>query len=144
MKVAGIHNPFVKKEPPKQKTNISDDFLYSELKNQEPQAVTLDGDSYQLHFSGATLNDIKDRLYALLYDVKHKHASSLKDHGIQIGEQLTPHADSLTLKTKTGDISVYSRERDEASVFRRIGYVLSLLPIQDILKKHNVKITERS
>jgi hypothetical protein len=144
MKVPGIHNPFAKPELPKQQTSIGDDFLYSELRGQGPQAITLDGDSCLLRFNGATLDDIKDRLFALLYDVKNKYDSSLREHGVQVEEQLTPRKNTLSLKTKTGYISVYSKEMTEASAFRRIGYALSLLPIQDILKKHNVKIVERN
>jgi len=142
MKHPGLHNPFAKPEPPKPIPTFSDDFLYEELPRGSGY-ISLDGDSYALRFASATMENIKERLYALLYEVNQKHALFLQDNGIRVAEHLEPKSGELLLKTKDGDISIFSKEDNEVVAFRRIAYTLSQLSIPDILKKHNVKIIER-
>lgn len=145
-KPTGIVNPF--QTPEKKKTPLTSPYddpygLESEEKFLRPAPVLdLDGDSYIIRFLDGTTDkeEVTTKLTKLLYNVNAKFGKHLKRHGVWVGMRKANH---MVLKSSTGLISVFSEEKTEVDVFRRIGFTLWTLPDKQILKQHNVKILQR-
>jgi len=146
-KPTGIVDPFEK--PPKKKKKplhspYDDPYgLASEEKYlRQPPSIDLDGDSYVIRFldGNPTKEELTTKLTTLLYRVNEKYKDHLEQHGIWVGFVIS---DTMTLKSSSGVISVYSTEKTEIDVFRRIGHALWTLPDKQILKQQKTKIIKR-
>ncbi len=149
----GVFNPFIskKKKKKKKKPDFQSAFDSADTESGvviEPKA-TLDGDTYVLVLTGVTMiSEAADRLVSLLYAVNREHEQALKRNGIRIVEahsQISAAEDEMILARSNGSICVYTGKDDktETAVFRRIGHVLSILPVAEILTKHKVHIYRR-
>lgn len=149
--MSGIFNPYEKQTKTKKKNFLSPMDPTTPLDTEQPppanNSIRLDGDSYVLQFNNAVLDDINNRLELLLKDVVKEHADALEDAGVAfiakpLQPELTPG--QLQLETSTGYIVVYAGEGGkEVDCFRRLAYALYLLPIKDLLVKHNAKVYKR-
>lgn len=134
MSKIGIFNPYQQPKPKKKKEPLL-------------ASVRLDGDSYILEFFNVALKGIPERLGDLIHDIQLKYHSQLIQNGIDLhptNESFTLEEGELSLPTPKGHLTVYvGTNGKEVDAYRRIGYALCRLPIEDILTKHNTKIITR-
>jgi hypothetical protein len=146
----GIFNPFVKPSERRKDFIGSTDPrtpLDTEYATAPKSTVRLDGDSYVLQLNQTEIEDINTRLEALLKDVARTHATALTDAGVSFlakPENPTLLPGQLSLETPTGFVIVYAGEGGkEVDCFRRLAYALYLLPVKDILARHNARVYKR-
>ena len=147
----GIFNPFKAPDPPKKPFVSSTDPLHplnTEYNAPTKGTIRLDGDSYVLQFNNIDLEELRDRLEALIKDIiRANHTDRLAYEGVSFHDY--PDVPVLTdgqlrLKTPTGHLVIYAGEHGkEVDCFRRLAYALYNLPIKDILDKHNAKVYKR-
>jgi hypothetical protein len=147
MNQPGIINPFVEPEPARDDPKGFD-------KNPEPEQppenmnAKLDGDSFGLSFDHVDEDtDLSDRLAKLLYDVNERFSGELRECGIKVLRPTIayiPEPGEMVLRAKSAVIVVATGATlNEAAAFRRISHALQMLPIKEILKKHNAMLHVR-
>jgi hypothetical protein len=144
----GVHNPFGPRQKPPNKISKHEigDFDTESHLRRVPPTVSLDGLNYVITFVGTDkIDEVVDKLIALLYDVSKTHASQLAKRGIFAGPRIVKD-DERAITSKGRQVTVYAPEdssREEA-IYSRIAHALLGLPIKNILVKHQVKLMERS
>jgi hypothetical protein len=148
--MSGIFNPFLKPEERKKNFIGATDPttpLDTEYETAPKSTIRLDGDSYVLQLNQTDIEEINTRLEALLKDVAKEHEAALIVAGVSFiskPENPTLSPGQLSLETPTGFVVVYAGEGGkEVDCFRRLAYALYLLPIKDILAKHNARVYKR-
>lgn len=146
----GVFNPFQKQGPPKKNFIGATDAhnpLNTEYEEPPKSTIRLDGDSYVLQLNNTDFKEINNRLEFLLKDIAKSHASALSDAGVSfVPKPNKPELSTgqLCLETSTGFVVVYAGEGGkEVDCFRRLAYALYLLPIKDILDKHDARVYRR-
>lgn len=146
----GIFNPFISPSERKKKfVGATDPQTPRDTEYKEPpkSTIRLDGDSYVLQINNVEMEELNTRLELLLKDVAQRHGVALTDAGVSFitkPKRPTLIEGQLSLETPTGFIVVYAGENGkEVDCFRRLAYALYLLPIKDILDKHNSRVYKR-
>jgi hypothetical protein len=147
----GIFNPFLTPNERKKKKFVgaTDPVNPRDTEYKEPpkSTIRLDGDSYVLQINDVEFEELNARLEFLLKEVAQQHGAALTRAGVSfIDKPNRPELieGQLSLETPTGFIIVYAGENGkEVDCFRRLAYALYLLPIKDILDKHNSRVYKR-